>query len=482
MTALAALAFAWQGARPLWEPDEGRYAAVAIEMLDSGDWTVPRLHPEVEHLTKPPLTYWAVATSMAVLGRTELAARLPNALAFTATVLLVVLAAGRAGEAAPLSAGVVYATSLGPFVAANVLTPDTLLTLWTTASFAAVIGAWSAPDVRRGRWWAIGCWTAAGLAFLTKGPPGLLVPIAAAVAVTVVGGRDTVRRLVSPAGIAVFALLAFGWYAALAHDRPGLIERLLREEVVGRFVSGRHRRSPEWWGVVTVYVPTVATGLLPWLPVAGRHLVRIGDVLRPTAWRSWRATRPATVILVATVAAPLAVMLVARSRQPLYLLPLFPPAAILLARAIPWPPRRRSAIAVVCWAVVLVALRAAGPALPTSRSARDLAVAIRAVAAGPIDEVIVVNDVNRFGLAFELGCDVEHVALDAGDFEAHVPYRVRRLADEAGLPHGRRVDLVPAHSIERYRREATRLGLDVVELGRIGKLFVFDRRSGPRSG
>lgn len=46
-TALAVLAIAGQGARPLWEPDEGRYTAVAIEMLDSRDWLVPRLHPDV---------------------------------------------------------------------------------------------------------------------------------------------------------------------------------------------------------------------------------------------------------------------------------------------------------------------------------------------------------------------------------------------------------------------------------------------------
>lgn len=481
-TALVALAVVGQGARPLWEPDEGRYTAVAIEMLDTGDWLVPRLHPDVEHLTKPPLTYWAVAASMAALGRSELAARLPNALAFAATTLLVVVAAHRTGERRPAVAGIVYATSLGPFVAANVLTPDTLVTLWSTASTVGVLGTWSAADDRMARRWAIAAWSAAGLAFLTKGPPGLLVPAAAGAAVLVLGGRTAARRVASPTGVTLFVLLAFGWYAVIAHDRPGLAERLLREEVIGRIVSGHHRRSPEWWAAVTVYLPTAVGGLLPWIVVAGRRGARIKEVVRRAAWRSWRADEPATLVLVTSVVLPLAVLVLARSRQPLYLLPLFPIAAILLARAAPSFTRRRQATTLACWALALLALRAAGAWLPSPRDAHQLATSIRVLVPGRIDEVVVVNDVNRFGLAFELGCNVEHVALEPGDLEAHVPYRVRTLADEVGLAHGRRVDLVPGHSIDRYRREATRLRLDVVEVGRVGKLFVFDRRTSARSG
>src|SRR5512141_2022171 len=69
------------GLRPLWLPDEARYTEVAREMLTTGDWLTPQLngHP---HLTKPPLTYWAIAGSMAVWGQNEFAARLPNALAY----------------------------------------------------------------------------------------------------------------------------------------------------------------------------------------------------------------------------------------------------------------------------------------------------------------------------------------------------------------------------------------------------------------
>lgn len=414
---------------------------------------------------------------MAALGRTELAARLPNAIGFGLTILLVVVAARRAGERAPVAAGVVYATSLAPFLASNVVTADTLLTAWTTASLAAVLGAWSELDDRRARWWVIAAWMAAGLAFLTKGPPGLLVPVAAVAAVTAVGGRDAARRFASPTGAFAFALLAFGWYTALAHERPDLLGQLIRDEVVGRVATAHHRRNPEWWAVATIYLPTAVLGLMPWLAVAGRGLARVGDVVRPAAWRAWRVERPTTVILVMSVALPLALLLVARSRQPLYLLPLFAPAAILLARAVPTPCRRRHAAALACWVLALLVLRVAGPWLPTSRSAHDLAASIQRVVPGPIDEVVVVNDVNRFGLAFELGCDVEHVALEPRDLEAHVPYRARMLADEIDLPHGRRVDLVPAHSIERYRREITRLGLDVVESGRVGRWFVFDRRS-----
>lgn len=90
VTVLAAflLAMSFQGSRGLWEPDEGRYTAVALEMLRLGDFVHPMLHREHAHYTKPPLTYWAIAASVRLFGRNEWAVRLPYALAFTATVLL----------------------------------------------------------------------------------------------------------------------------------------------------------------------------------------------------------------------------------------------------------------------------------------------------------------------------------------------------------------------------------------------------------
>ncbi|MGH8174287.1 MAG: ArnT family glycosyltransferase, partial [Rhodanobacteraceae bacterium] len=78
IAAVIVYACALQGWRPLYSPDEGRYTNVALNMLDSGDWLRPMLHPEVEHWAKPPLTYWSIATSVAVFGRNEFAARLPG--------------------------------------------------------------------------------------------------------------------------------------------------------------------------------------------------------------------------------------------------------------------------------------------------------------------------------------------------------------------------------------------------------------------
>ena len=88
---LAALvAFGFQGTRGLSDPDEGRYCEVAREMLASGDF----LHPQLEaqpHYTKPPMTYWSIAASLAALGHGEWACRLFQSLAYLATVLLVAM-------------------------------------------------------------------------------------------------------------------------------------------------------------------------------------------------------------------------------------------------------------------------------------------------------------------------------------------------------------------------------------------------------
>jgi 4-amino-4-deoxy-L-arabinose transferase len=68
---LCLMAFAFQGTRGLWDPDEGRYSSGGIHMQQSGDWLIPTVDGETPHLTKPPLTYWALAASFALLGHNE---------------------------------------------------------------------------------------------------------------------------------------------------------------------------------------------------------------------------------------------------------------------------------------------------------------------------------------------------------------------------------------------------------------------------
>src|SRR5512143_3079590 len=84
-----ALFFFNLGARDLWEPDETRYAVVAREMKETGNWILPHLNGEV-YAEKPPLFFWLVNLSTSFLGvNNEFTNRLPSALAGFITFLVV---------------------------------------------------------------------------------------------------------------------------------------------------------------------------------------------------------------------------------------------------------------------------------------------------------------------------------------------------------------------------------------------------------
>src|SRR6266446_3331233 len=72
----ALLYFTGLGRPALWEPDEGRYAEIAREMVVSGDYVTPRDDFEL-YFEKPPLVYWANAVSIKLFGANEFAVRLP---------------------------------------------------------------------------------------------------------------------------------------------------------------------------------------------------------------------------------------------------------------------------------------------------------------------------------------------------------------------------------------------------------------------
>ena len=466
--ALLIYAVAFQGARPLWEPDEGRYTAVAIEMLRSGDWWTPHLNPEVPHFTKPPLTYWAIAGSLAAFGRNELAARLPNAIAFVLTVLLIWAIARRLELERPWLAGLVYATSLLPWAAVNTVTTDTLLTLWLALAAFGAAGAWTAPENGRRKWFVLMMWLGLGLGFLTKGPVSLLPLGGFALFAVLTGGRSAVRRLVTLPGLAVFAVVAFSWFVVEVATKPELLGYFLGYEVVDRVISGTHGRHGQWYGAVMVYLPTLVVGAMPWLIVAAHDWRSVGALFRRGAWARWRVSDRPLVFLLLWFVVPLGVLCVARSRLPLYLLPSFVPLALLLSRALARRVRATplTVAALAVWIVALISMRVGAAHVAPDKSTAEVAAALEATVDGPIDKVVFVGAYAGYGygFAFYLDCEVEHVALHEAGISA-ASDRVRDLAQELAEAPENRVLVVPEHAVEGFDRVIGECGATVEPVG-----------------
>ena len=67
------------GERALADPEEGRYAEIAREMVESGDWTTPRLN-YIKRFNIPPLVYWGTAASIRIFGLGNIGDAMSNAL------------------------------------------------------------------------------------------------------------------------------------------------------------------------------------------------------------------------------------------------------------------------------------------------------------------------------------------------------------------------------------------------------------------
>ena len=414
--ALLVFALAFQGTRGLWEPDEGRYGGIAERMLASGDYIHPAFNDEQRHYAKPPLTYWAIAAGFGLLGVNEWGARLANALAFVATTLLVLALARSIAPARPWLAPLVYASFLLPYSASNGVTPDTLLTLCETMG---VLGFVCYRDSRAqvGKDRALRLmWLGFGLAFLTKGPPGLLPLLSILCFAVLEQGWRGAARLASAGGLLLFAVVGLGWYALVVATEPGLVTYFLRDEFVNRIFTGAHHRNSAWYGAFMVYVPTLVLGTLPWTFAALRGALQAPRSLFSRGW--WRdllAREPWLVFLALWLLVPLAILFLSRSRLPLYLLPLFPALALLVAHRLSvWRPSRLVLVLLACWIAGLVGLRVAAAHYPTDNDSRRLAVAIAASEQPRPGKVIFVEEVPQWGLRVYLRCEIEKVRLQSG--------------------------------------------------------------------
>jgi 4-amino-4-deoxy-L-arabinose transferase-like glycosyltransferase len=314
------------GVVPLFEPDEGRYAEVPREMLATGDFVTPRLNG-VLYFEKPPLYYWSIAASMALLGQTELAVRLPGKLASVSMVLLAIAFARRRwGTRTGLLAGLILATSILLVALARIALIDPMLSAALAAasfSFAAFAEDDAAGEARRARRSLYGFYAACAAAILLKGLVGVVLPGGAIVVWVLVTGRwRTFPRIFSPGPLLLFLVLAVPWHVAMALRHPDFLQFYFVHEHFQRFATTGHRRT----GPAVYFVPVLVVGFLPWTGFFGRFRETWPGLSRE-AWRG-RATEGFLWIWSLLV---FAFFSASQSKLIPYVLPIWPALCVLLA-------------------------------------------------------------------------------------------------------------------------------------------------------
>ncbi len=340
--AIVALYLVFLGRHGLHESDEGRYAEIGREMKDSGDLLIPTLNG-IPHFQKPPVIYWITAASLAVLGETEVAARMVSLLAALG-VLVLTYWIGRwwFDTSTGIAAVWMLAGAWQFFVLARSLTPDMMMTFWSTAAIAGF--AWASRSEATAKARFLPYFACMGVAFATKGPMGILVPLFMGL-----GWHWGSRRAGKPgpkvpwfAGLALTLALALGWFIAASLRHPELGRYFFEFELLDRFLSKTHGRSQPIW----YFIPVLLLGWLPWTPLfplgfSGSREPD-GSRIRTIRWA-----------LVGWLVVPFLLLSLSGSKLPTYVLPLFPGIAIWLAAGL-LSQRRSRTLSIVVGLQVLV--------------------------------------------------------------------------------------------------------------------------------
>jgi len=230
--------------------EESRWARVAQEMIDTGDWIVPRQQVK-PFPDRPPLNSWAMILASKVTGGVNLAAvRLPTVLATLLTTLLVYLYSRNfLSRLGAFAAAACYTTMAQVLQLGRMGESDGLLTL----CMAGALFAWHwgyAVRSKAALAWPAGYFMAA-LAGLCKGPQGPIYFV-------VISGlfltwRRDWRFLFNgwhAAGIATFALVLGAWQVPFYWEVDARSARAIWSEggeMSGRFDYSRLSRVLRNW-------------------------------------------------------------------------------------------------------------------------------------------------------------------------------------------------------------------------------------------
>jgi len=303
------------GGAALFNPDEGRNAEIAREVLEIGDWITPYYNflPRIE---KPMFFYAVAAASFKLFGFSEAAARLPSALAALGILLMTYFFARRiSGPRAALWSALVLVTAVQFNVFARIVIVDMLLAFFITAALMSYYLASGAETRSVKRRYYFIMYAAAAGATLVKGPIGFIFP--GMIVVAYIAARrqwSALKEMELGWGVLIFLLIVSPWYAAAEVRRPGYLAYFLGQEHFARFLTPNFNRGKPWY----YFFGVVAVGFFPWTILLPRMTTRF-----------WRNRDDFALFTLVWAAVPFVFFSFSSSKMSEYLLPIYPGLAAL---------------------------------------------------------------------------------------------------------------------------------------------------------
>ncbi len=313
--------FATVQIRPMFDPDEGRYAEIPREMLVTGNWVTPRLDG-LKYFEKPALQYWATASVYSVFGVHNWTSRLWTVgLGFGCLALIYAWLARLYDRRSGLVAVALLAMSPYFGIIGHLDLLDAGLTFWLTAMVLAFTRAQCAePGSRPERNWMLVSWAMAALALLTKGLEVYVLAGLALIGYTVLE-RDARpwRRLHLATGIPLMVAIGAPWFIVVSLRNPTFAHYFFIDQHFERFLTDQAKRVEPWW----YFIVLLLIGAFAWLVPLARA--------SRAAWRSPGPVphfKPLKFLLLYSLLTVFFFSL-SDSKLATYILPIFPPIAAL---------------------------------------------------------------------------------------------------------------------------------------------------------
>ncbi len=317
------------GARNLVVPDETRYGEIPREMIADGDWVVPHLNG-VRYFEKPVLGYWVHAGSLLLFGENNFAVRLPSAMAVGLSAILIFMLVyrmrrnGKDQDGFPaVLAVLIFLSCFEVFGVGNTAVLDSLLSFFLTATITAF---YFASEAERGSASEKGFLLLAGvscsLAFLTKGFLAFALPVLALAPYLVWQRRYSDLFRMSWLPILSAVLVALPWGILIHLREPDFWYFFFWNEHIRRFMADNAQHKESLW-----FFLLVAPGMFfPWVfmtPAAASGIKKQIKEHNPQG----RLVRLSLCWLVL----PFLFFSFSNGKLLTYILPCFPPFAVLMA-------------------------------------------------------------------------------------------------------------------------------------------------------